>query len=87
VEDELQLGLSDAERRVVRLVVRGYTNREVSAELACSPKTVEWTLSNVYRKLGVRSRTELVARVLTSSSARAAKPGVSPGAHVSRSMR
>jgi DNA-binding NarL/FixJ family response regulator len=44
-------------------VAEGRTNPEVAAELFVSRKTVEHHLSQVYRKLGVRSRTEL-ARVL-----------------------
>jgi len=60
---EPSIGLTLAERRVVELVAEGLTNREVADMLARSPKTVEWTLTNVYRKLGVRSRTQLVIRV------------------------
>jgi DNA-binding CsgD family transcriptional regulator len=44
-------------------VTDGATNREVSATLFLSPKTVEMHLTRVYRKLGVRSRTELAARL------------------------
>jgi len=40
------------------LVARGSTNREVAAALGLSAKTVEWHLSRLYRKVGVRSRTE-----------------------------
>ena len=43
------------------LVSAGATNQEVAARLFMSPKTVEWNLSRIYRKLGVRSRTELAA--------------------------
>ena len=43
----------------------GATNREAAAALFLSPKTIEFHLRNVYRKLGVRSRTELVARLLS----------------------
>jgi DNA-binding CsgD family transcriptional regulator len=39
----------------------GRTNREIAATLHLSPKTVEGALTKVYRKLGVRSRTELAA--------------------------
>ena len=39
------------------------TNREVAATLFVSEKTVEFHLHNVYRKLGVRSRTQLVRRL------------------------
>jgi DNA-binding CsgD family transcriptional regulator len=55
--------LTQTERAVVDLVVYGRTNREVADQLHRSDKTVEWTLTNVYRKLGVRSRTELTAKL------------------------
>jgi DNA-binding NarL/FixJ family response regulator len=44
------------------LVAEGRTNREVAAALFVTPKTVEANLSRIYRKLGVRSRTELARR-------------------------
>jgi DNA-binding CsgD family transcriptional regulator len=53
--------LSPTERRVAELVASGRTNREVAATLVVSRKTVEWNLSKVYRKLGVRSRSELAS--------------------------
>ena len=55
--------LSPAERRVADAVVAGMTNREVAATLFVSEKTVEFHLHNAYRKLGVRSRTQLVRRL------------------------
>ena len=51
--------LTPAEQRIARLVAVGLRNNEVAAELAISAKTVEWRLTRIYRKLGVRSRTEL----------------------------
>ena len=51
--------ITDTQARVARLVALGRTNREVGGELHISPKTVEWHLSQIYRALGVRSRTEL----------------------------
>ena len=54
--------LTPQENAVSRLVVSGMTNREVSDELMLSTKTVEFHLSNIYTKLGVRSRSELRAR-------------------------
>jgi DNA-binding CsgD family transcriptional regulator len=55
--------LTLAERRVALLASAGETNDEIAAALHLSPKTVEWTLTRVYRKLGVRSRTTLAARL------------------------
>ena len=55
--------LTPQELQVALLVSEGATNREVAASLFLSPKTVEVHLTHTYRKLGVRSRTEL-ARVL-----------------------
>lgn len=56
-------GLTPSERRVAELVAEGQTNREVVAALFLSERTVESHLSNAYRKLGVRSRTELARKV------------------------
>ena len=55
--------LSETERQIVELVVAGRKNREVAEELNLSPNTVAWNLSKIYRKLDVRSRTELAARI------------------------
>jgi DNA-binding NarL/FixJ family response regulator len=52
--------LTQQELAVARLVVTGATNREAAATLFVSPKTIEFHLANAYRKLDVRSRTELV---------------------------
>jgi DNA-binding CsgD family transcriptional regulator len=51
--------LSPTERRVAELVAEGRTNREVAAALFVTPRTVEWNLTKIYSKLGVRSRAEL----------------------------
>jgi len=63
-----ELMLTASELPVARLVAKGRTNREAATELYVSVKTVEHHLSNIYMKLGVRSRREL-AHVLESLSA------------------
>jgi DNA-binding CsgD family transcriptional regulator len=54
--------LTPTEQQVADLVAAGHTNREVAARLFISIRTVETHLASVYRKMGVRSRSELAAR-------------------------
>ncbi len=55
--------LSVRELEIVAHVEQGLTNKEVGARLFISPHTVGNHLRSIYRKLGVHSRTELVARM------------------------
>ncbi|MBB6628045.1 hypothetical protein H5V45_12020 [Nocardioides sp. KIGAM211] len=59
VQSEALATLTVSERRVARLAALGRTNRQVAEELEVSVKAVEWHLSHVYRKLGIRSRSGL----------------------------
>ena len=59
----LELGLTSTELRIAALVRDGASNREIAGRLYLSVKTVEATLTRVYRKLGVRSRTQLSTRL------------------------
>jgi DNA-binding NarL/FixJ family response regulator len=56
------LGLSDRERAVLELMASGSTNPEIAGALHLSKHTVKEHTSAVYRKLGVRNRTEAVQR-------------------------
>jgi DNA-binding NarL/FixJ family response regulator len=57
---DAELGaLTDREREVLQLIARGYTYREVGAELFISVKTVESHVSSVLRKLQLANRNEL----------------------------
>ncbi len=51
--------LTEAEQRIATLVAEGKTNREVAAGLFLTERSVETALTRIYRKLGVRSRSEL----------------------------
>ena len=66
--------LTATERRVAELAATGLTNREVAAQAFMSPKTVEANLARVYRKLGIRSRAELGARLASADSTPAEQP-------------
>jgi ATP/maltotriose-dependent transcriptional regulator MalT len=55
--------LTATERRVAELVASGRSNKEAAAELFVAVRTIESTLTRTYAKLGVRSRTELAARM------------------------
>lgn len=55
--------LSHAEFRVADAAARGLTNREIASTLFISVKTVDFHLQQMYRKLGIRSRTELAVRM------------------------
>ncbi|HEX2074921.1 MAG TPA: LuxR C-terminal-related transcriptional regulator [Geodermatophilus sp.] len=54
--------LTEQERTVAALVATGMTNKEVAASMMLSVKTVQFHLTRVYGKLGLRSRSELAAR-------------------------
>jgi DNA-binding NarL/FixJ family response regulator len=59
--------LTPAEERVAQLVTRALKNREIAAELAMSEATVGVHLGRIYKKLGLRSRTELALRLARTS--------------------
>lgn len=56
--------LTEREREVLRLAARGYTNKQIGAELQISDRTVQNHLANIYGKLEVASRTEAVTAAL-----------------------
>lgn len=58
-------GLTTAQSRVVALVIRGCSTRQIVRELHMPASTVQEHLTAAFGKFGVRSRRELVAAVLT----------------------
>ena len=64
VDNGLLDALSAAEREVARLLLEGNSNAAIARERGTSPRTVANQLAALYRKLGVRSRAELAARVI-----------------------
>jgi RNA polymerase sigma factor (sigma-70 family) len=57
--------LTPRERQIVALVARGLTNREIAAHLGISENTLRNQLHNVFRKLNVHNRLELVLCVVS----------------------
>ena len=53
-------GLTARERQVIALVIAGYTNKDLAQKLGISENTAKYHLTNVFDKLGVSNRLELV---------------------------
>jgi DNA-binding CsgD family transcriptional regulator len=64
-EAELRrLGLTGRETQILQLLMTGASDREIAAGLRIAPGTVRKHLDNLYRKLGVRRRSQAVAMAL-----------------------
>ena len=75
--------LSPHELQIALQVAGGATNAEAAAALFVTRKTIEFHLRNVYRKLGIRSRTELAALMASQRSIRprtVERPDTAPSA-------
>jgi two-component system nitrate/nitrite response regulator NarL len=54
------LGLTPREMQIIALIVAGYTNKDLAKELKISQNTSKHHLTNIFNKLGVSNRLELV---------------------------
>lgn len=52
--------LSDREWEVANLALRGFSNKEIGAELFIAIKTVEFHLKNIFTKFGIHRRIEMI---------------------------
>jgi DNA-binding NarL/FixJ family response regulator len=67
VADASALPLTEREKQIVTLVAAGKTNGEIGLLLRISSRTVQKHLENIFRKLGVETRTGLAMRVIASA--------------------
>lgn len=66
VHDAVLADLTGQERRIMGMIVRGMTNREIALELSLAEKTVRNYVSNILAKVGMKNRTQLAAYVATA---------------------
>jgi DNA-binding NarL/FixJ family response regulator len=62
--------LTPQELQIAQFIADGLTNRDIAGRLFLSPKTVEFHLTRIYRKLEIHSRAELMRRILDAESGR-----------------
>jgi DNA-binding CsgD family transcriptional regulator len=61
-------GLSGREHEVLAQAAAGLSNKDIAADLGCSPKTVDVYWSRIFMKLGVRSRAAVMSLVLRAAT-------------------
>ena len=54
--------ISVRERQILQLICAGLSNREIAAQCSISASTVKTHIENIYRKIGVSSRTQAIAQ-------------------------
>ena len=56
----IQKGLSKREAEVVEMVTKGLSNKEVANQLFVTEKTIKFHLTNIYKKMSLKSRAQLI---------------------------
>ncbi len=64
MQDSSPMALTRTEIRVLALLGKGKSNKEIASELSCSVKTIKNHLNSVFQKLGVSNRTEAVVKAI-----------------------
>lgn len=74
----IQKGLSNREAEVAELVSKGLSNKEVANQLFVTEKTVKFHLTNIYKKMNVKSRAQLIVWCLPHLGFVENEPTVAP---------
>jgi len=69
-----QYKLSDRELEVVDTIAKGVSNKEAADKLCVTEKTIKFHLTNIYRKMGVKSRGQLIVKVNFNTAYKEAAP-------------
>jgi DNA-binding CsgD family transcriptional regulator len=77
--DHLTRHLTARERDIAALVAESRTNAEIGAVLAIAPTTAKWHVSQILRKLNLRSRVQLAVCVHAHASAHGPAAGPAAG--------
>ncbi|CRK80895.1 response regulator transcription factor [Neobacillus massiliamazoniensis] len=57
------ISLSEKEKKIIQELVKGKTNKEISQELFMGQRSLEYSLTSIFHKLGVQTRIEAVVKV------------------------
>src|SRR5437016_13070956 len=71
-----QRGLSHREAEVAELVSKGLSNKEVANQLFVTEKTVKFHLTNIYKKMNVKSRSQLIVWCMPHMTFHEAEPEI-----------
>jgi|SaaInlStandDraft_6_1057023.scaffolds.fasta_scaffold62910_1 LuxR family transcriptional regulator, positive regulator of biofilm formation len=87
----IQKGLSNRESEVAGLVTKGLSNKEVANQLFVTEKTVKFHLTNIYKKMSVKSRAQLIVWCLphmgfVDNSSLEANQATAPVANVNQNI-
>ncbi len=59
-----EIKISPRELQVARRVARGYSNKQIAAELGISAGTVGTYMTRIFHKLNVRTRAQMIAKII-----------------------
>jgi len=58
----IKYGISNREKEIIKLILKGLLNKEIAFKLHLSKRAVEYHITNIYRKVGISKRYDLLSR-------------------------